>query len=296
MIETLFPGRQSKRRIAYERRGALVARRRASVGRGGGRRADAGSRRRRTADDRHVAEEHRRRPSGGSRAGRRRSVRPRAASATIARSNHAEGGADRRHRDGKEPRAGGCSGAAACRASMRTNSRMASWRRAPKPRRRLPTASGRRCSTSEGGVDRRRLGPMVFADASAPVGIWSAIVHPAVYRAIAAGLRAFELVEACASRGRRHSAAVTRPATRARLRSRRSRPSAHRRRSATAADRPADSPRAEVDQRLGGPDSRPAEERRLAPTCDRFPTRGQLRTRLDAQVDRDDRSTSVRVA
>lgn len=43
----------------------------------------------------------------------------------------------------------------------------------------------------DGGVDRARLGPIVFADPSARREL-EAIVHPAVYRAIAAGLRAFE--------------------------------------------------------------------------------------------------------
>lgn len=46
-----------------------------------------------------------------------------------------------------------------------------------------------------GAVDRRKLGALVFADAAARRQL-EAIVHPAVYRAIAAGLRAFELTEA----------------------------------------------------------------------------------------------------
>jgi dephospho-CoA kinase len=46
--------------------------------------------------------------------------------------------------------------------------------------------------TGEGAVDRRRLGPVVFGDAAARRDL-EAIVHPAVYRAIAAGIRAFEL-------------------------------------------------------------------------------------------------------
>ena len=45
-----------------------------------------------------------------------------------------------------------------------------------------------------GAVDRQKLGKIVFADASARRDL-EAIVHPAVYRAIAAGLRAFELLE-----------------------------------------------------------------------------------------------------
>jgi dephospho-CoA kinase len=46
---------------------------------------------------------------------------------------------------------------------------------------------------TDGGVDRGRLGPIVFADPAARRDL-EAIVHPAVYRAIAAGIRAFELV------------------------------------------------------------------------------------------------------
>jgi dephospho-CoA kinase len=45
-----------------------------------------------------------------------------------------------------------------------------------------------------GAVDRRTLGRIVFADASSRRDL-EAIVHPAVYRAIAAGLRAFELLD-----------------------------------------------------------------------------------------------------
>jgi dephospho-CoA kinase len=45
---------------------------------------------------------------------------------------------------------------------------------------------------ADGSVDRARLGPIVFADPAARREL-EAIVHPAVYRAIAAGLRAFEL-------------------------------------------------------------------------------------------------------
>src|SRR6187402_1817473 len=45
-----------------------------------------------------------------------------------------------------------------------------------------------------GAVDRRKLGALVFADASARRDL-EALVHPAVYRAIEAGLRAFQLIE-----------------------------------------------------------------------------------------------------
>ena len=43
----------------------------------------------------------------------------------------------------------------------------------------------------DGSVDRAKLGPIVFADSVARNDL-EAIVHPAVYRAITAGLRAFE--------------------------------------------------------------------------------------------------------
>jgi dephospho-CoA kinase len=45
----------------------------------------------------------------------------------------------------------------------------------------------------DGAIDRSKLGPIVFADPAARRDL-EAIVHPAVYRAISAGLRAFELV------------------------------------------------------------------------------------------------------
>src|SRR5689334_1324396 len=48
---------------------------------------------------------------------------------------------------------------------------------------------------SEGAVDRRKLGPIVFADPAARKDL-EALVHPAVRRAVAAGLRAFELTGA----------------------------------------------------------------------------------------------------
>jgi dephospho-CoA kinase len=47
----------------------------------------------------------------------------------------------------------------------------------------------------DGAVDRRRLAPLVFGDASARRDLES-IVHPAVRRAIRSGLRGFELVGA----------------------------------------------------------------------------------------------------
>jgi dephospho-CoA kinase len=44
---------------------------------------------------------------------------------------------------------------------------------------------------ADGSVDRGKLGPIVFADATSRRDL-EAIVHPAVYRSIAAGLRAFD--------------------------------------------------------------------------------------------------------
>lgn len=46
---------------------------------------------------------------------------------------------------------------------------------------------------ADGSVDRRKLGAIVFDNPQARQDL-EALVHPAVYRAIAAGLRAFELV------------------------------------------------------------------------------------------------------
>src|SRR4051812_30801675 len=46
---------------------------------------------------------------------------------------------------------------------------------------------------ADGSVDRRKLGPIVFADPAARREL-EAIVHPAVHRAIAAGVRASELI------------------------------------------------------------------------------------------------------
>ena len=46
---------------------------------------------------------------------------------------------------------------------------------------------------ADGSVDRKKLGPIVFADPAARCDL-EAIVHPAVRRAIEAGLRAFEMV------------------------------------------------------------------------------------------------------
>ena len=45
-----------------------------------------------------------------------------------------------------------------------------------------------------GAVDRRKVGSIVFVDAEARRDL-ERIVHPAVYRAIAAGIRAFELTD-----------------------------------------------------------------------------------------------------
>jgi dephospho-CoA kinase len=54
---------------------------------------------------------------------------------------------------------------------------------------------GRDVLDASGAVDRARLGPLVFADPDARRDL-EAIVHPPVWRAIAAGLRAFEMLGA----------------------------------------------------------------------------------------------------
>jgi dephospho-CoA kinase len=53
---------------------------------------------------------------------------------------------------------------------------------------------GRGVLDSSGAVDRQKLGAIVFADSASRRAL-EEIVHPAVYRAIAAGMRAFELLE-----------------------------------------------------------------------------------------------------
>lgn len=57
----------------------------------------------------------------------------------------------------------------------------------------IATRFGADILATDGSVDRAKLGPMVFADSTARKDL-EAIVHPAVYRAIAAGIRAFEMV------------------------------------------------------------------------------------------------------
>jgi dephospho-CoA kinase len=51
---------------------------------------------------------------------------------------------------------------------------------------------GRDVLAEDGSVNRAKLGPIVFRDPAARRDL-EAIVHPAVYRAISAGVRAFEL-------------------------------------------------------------------------------------------------------
>jgi dephospho-CoA kinase len=60
---------------------------------------------------------------------------------------------------------------------------------------RIAARFGAELLDATGAVDRRKLAPIVFADADARRDL-ERIVHPAVYRAIAAGLRAFELTDA----------------------------------------------------------------------------------------------------
>ena len=56
----------------------------------------------------------------------------------------------------------------------------------------IATRFGPAILAADGSVDRNRLGPLVFADAAARHDL-EAIVHPAVYRAITAFLRALEI-------------------------------------------------------------------------------------------------------
>lgn len=58
---------------------------------------------------------------------------------------------------------------------------------------RIAGRFGSEILAADGAVDRAKLGPIVFADPAARRDL-EAIVHPAVYRAIAAGLRGFELI------------------------------------------------------------------------------------------------------
>jgi dephospho-CoA kinase len=53
---------------------------------------------------------------------------------------------------------------------------------------------GRDVLAPDGSVNRATLGPIVFADSAARRDL-EAIVHPAVYRAIAAGIRGFERLD-----------------------------------------------------------------------------------------------------
>jgi len=59
---------------------------------------------------------------------------------------------------------------------------------------RIAERFGAEVIATDGSVDRAKLGPIVFDDAAARRDL-EAIVHPAVYRAVAAGLRAIELTE-----------------------------------------------------------------------------------------------------
>ena len=61
------------------------------------------------------------------------------------------------------------------------------------PTRAIAARFGADILDVDGAVNRKKLGAIVFADAS-PRRDLEAIVHPAVYRAIAAELRAFELI------------------------------------------------------------------------------------------------------
>ena len=160
-VDALFPER-STRRADFEKRGALVVGDVHPDGRRGGRRADARAWRCRTADDRVAPSQH----SDGRRAPR--AVTRVALTGGIARA-----------------RATCCAHwpGAACRRSTPTGLRTTSSHRL----RRLPPLSGtlwqQKSSTTDGGVDRRALGAIVFNDPDARRAL-EEIVHPAVYEAI----------------------------------------------------------------------------------------------------------------
>src|SRR5437870_2080769 len=59
--------------------------------------------------------------------------------------------------------------------------------------RAIAARFGSEILAADGSVDRAKLGPVVFADSAARREL-EAIVHPAVYRSIEAGLRAFDLI------------------------------------------------------------------------------------------------------
>jgi dephospho-CoA kinase len=61
--------------------------------------------------------------------------------------------------------------------------------------RAIASRFGESILDEDGAVDRAKLGPIVFGDDAARKEL-EAIVHPAVYRSIVGGLRAFELLEA----------------------------------------------------------------------------------------------------
>jgi dephospho-CoA kinase len=61
------------------------------------------------------------------------------------------------------------------------------------PTRAIAERFGPDILTADGALDRKKLASLVFADPAARRDL-EAIVHPAVYRAIAAGLRGFELL------------------------------------------------------------------------------------------------------
>src|SRR4051794_23222774 len=58
----------------------------------------------------------------------------------------------------------------------------------------IATRFGPGVMASDGAIDRKALGRIVFADAHARREL-ETIVHPAVYRGIEAGLRAFDVLE-----------------------------------------------------------------------------------------------------
>ncbi len=100
--------------------------------------------------------------------------------------------ADRRHRDRKELRPGSvpAPGVPCLDADELAHGVISAGTEATTA---IAARFGAEFLASDGSVDRKKLGPVVFADPAARREL-EAIVHPAVHRAIAAGMRGFELL------------------------------------------------------------------------------------------------------
>ena len=117
--------------------------------------------------------------------------------------------ADRRHRDRQELRARTVPPARRAVPRRRRARARRRGRGAPRRPRRSPRGSAPTCSPRTARSIARSSGRSCSPTARRRE--LEAIVHPGVYRAIAAGLRAFELIGRDPLRRRRRAAAVTKP-------------------------------------------------------------------------------------